>query len=288
MNIWNKFNETNNPPFEKYYSRLNMSNISEEDYIYSQKIWSIFNIKNIGEYHDLYVKTDILLLADVFENFRKMCYNICELDPVKYVSAPNLAFQACLKKTNEILELLTDMDMLLMFENGIRGGICQAIAPYLKANNKYLKNYDKNIPSSFLKYLDANNLYCWAMCEKLPIKDFKWGDVNNYNESIIKNYNTNGNYGIIFDVDIEYPKEIALLHEELAFLPERKKINGVNKLVTTLENKKRYLVHLVTLKQALNYGLKLEKIHRVIEFKQDNWLEPNILMNNDYRRKAKN
>ena len=178
--------------------------------------------------------------------------------------------------------------MLLMFENGIRGGICQAIAPYLKANNKYLKNYNKNIPSSFLKYLDANNLYGWAMCKKLPIKDFKWGDVNNYNESIIKNYNTNGNYGIIFDVDIEYPKEIALLHEELAFLPETKKNNGVNKLVTTLENKKRYLVHLVTLKQALNYGLKLEKIHRVIEFKQDNWLEPNILMNNDYRRKAKN
>ena len=256
MNSWNKFNETNNPPFEKYYSRLNMSNISKEDYLHSQKIWSIFNIKNIGEYHDLYVKTDVLLLTDVSENFRKMCYNIYELDPIKYVSAPNLAFQACLKKTNKKLELLTDMDMLLMFEDGIRGGVCQAIILYLKANNKYLKNYNKSIHSSFVKYLDANNLYGWAMCKKLPIKDFKWGNINNYNESIIKNYDVNGDYSMIFDVDINYPEEIALLHEELAFLPERKKINGVNKLVTTLENNKRYIVHLITLKQALNYGLK--------------------------------
>ena len=124
INSWNKFNETNNPPFQKYYSKLNMSNINKEDYIHSQKIWNIFDIKNIGEYHDLYVKTDVLLLADVFENFRKMCYNIYELDPVKYVSAPNLSFQACLKKTNKKLELITNMDMLLMFENGIRGGIC--------------------------------------------------------------------------------------------------------------------------------------------------------------------
>ena len=287
MNSWNRFNETNNPPFKKYYSKLNMSNIGKENYIHSQKISGVFKIKDIEDYHDLYVKTDVLLLADAFENFKKMCYNIYELDPLKYACAPNLAFQACLNKTSVNLELLTDMNMLLMFENGIRGGICQAIAPYLKANNKYLKNYDKDIPSSFLKYLDANNLYGWAMCKKLPIGGFKWGNVNDYNESIIKNYNIYGEYCMIFDVDIDYPKEIALLDEELAFLSERRKINCVDKLVTTHEKKKRCIVHLVALKQALKYGLKLKTIYRVIVFKE-NWVESYTLMYNDYRKKAKN
>ena len=159
MDRWSRFNETKNPPFGKYYSRLNLSDISKEDYVHSQKVWNMFKIKDLGEYHDLYVKTDTLLLAEVFENFRKMCIDIYGSDPSKYVSAPNLAWQACLKIMNVELELIIDMDMLLMIEKGIRGGICQAIVPYAKANNKYLKNYDKTIPSSFLKYLDANNLY---------------------------------------------------------------------------------------------------------------------------------
>ena len=151
MNSWSRFNECKNPPFEKYYSKLNMSNISKEDYVHSQKIWNTFKIQDLGQDHDLCVKTDVLLLADVFENFRKMCNDICGLDPVRYVSALNLEWQTCLKQSNVNLELLTNMDMLLMFEQGIRAGICQAIVPYVKANNKYLKNYDKNIRSSFLK-----------------------------------------------------------------------------------------------------------------------------------------
>ena len=114
--------------------------------------------------------------------------------------------------------------MLLMFENGIRGGICQAIAPYLKVNNKYLKNYNKNIPSSFLKYLDANNLYGWAMCKKLPIKDFKWGDVNNYNEIITKNYNVNGDYGMIFDVDKSILMKLLYYMKNLHFYLKEKKL----------------------------------------------------------------
>ena len=173
MNSWNRFNECKNPPFKKYYGKLNMSNISKEDYVHSQKIWNTFKIQDLGVYHDLYVKTDVLLLADVFENFRRMCHDKYGLDPVRYASTPNLAWQACLKQTSVNLELLIDMDMLLMFEQGIRGGICQAIVPYVKANNKYLKNYDKNIPSSFLKYIDANNLYGWTMIKKLTIRGFK-------------------------------------------------------------------------------------------------------------------
>ena len=120
---------------------------------------SVFEIKSHGEYHDLYVQSDTLLLPEVFENFRNTCLDICGLDPVYFVSAPGLAWQACLKKIEVKLELITDYDMVLMIEKGIRGGICQATHKYDKANNKYMKNYDKNIESLFIEYLDANNLY---------------------------------------------------------------------------------------------------------------------------------
>ena len=143
------------------------------DYAHAQKVWEVFEIKNCGVYQDLYVQSDTLLLADVFENFGNMCLEIYELDPVYFVSAPGLAWQACLKKTGVKLELLTDIDMLLMVEKGTRGGICQAIHRYAKANNKYMKNYDKNNESSYLKYLDANNLYGSAISQKLPVNGFK-------------------------------------------------------------------------------------------------------------------
>ena len=173
MDSWEKFNETALPPKKDFYSNLNLENISDEDYVHAQKVWDVFKIKNLGEYHDLYVQSDTLLLADIFENFRNMCLNIYELDPVYFVSAPGLAWQACLKKTEVKLELITDYDMILMIEKGIRGGICQATHRYAKANNKYMKNYDKNIESSYIEYLDANNLYGWAMSQKLPVNDFK-------------------------------------------------------------------------------------------------------------------
>ena len=113
------------------------------------------------------------MLEDVFENFRNMCLEKYELDPTHFVSAPGLAWQACLKKTGVKLELITDYDMLLMIEKGIRDGICQATHRYAKANNEYIKNYDKNVESSYIEYLDANNLYGWAMSQKLPVTCFK-------------------------------------------------------------------------------------------------------------------
>ena len=132
MDSWEKFDETTLPPKEAFYSNLNLEDISDEDYAHAQKVWDVFEIKNRGEYHDLYVQSDTLLLADVFENFRNMCLEIYELDPTYFVSAPGLAWQACLKKTGVKLELLTDYDMLLMVEKGIRGGICQATHRYAK------------------------------------------------------------------------------------------------------------------------------------------------------------
>ena len=206
---WGKFGETTLPPKEAFYSYLNLENISDEDYAHAQKVWEVFEIKNRGEYHDLFVQSDTLLLADVFENFRNMCLEIYELDPVYFVSAPGLAWQACLKKTGVKLELLTDIDMLLMVEKGTRGGICQATHRYAKANNKYMKNYDKNNEWSYLKYLDANDLYGWAMHQKLPINGFKWvKDLSKFNEDFIKKYDEDSNSGYFLEVDVEYLKTL--------------------------------------------------------------------------------
>ena len=152
-----------------------------------------FGLKDRGEYHDLYVQSDTLLLAGVLENFRDKCIEIYELDPAHFLSAPGLAWQACLKKTGVKLELLTDHDMFMMAEKRIRGAICQAVYRYAKANNKYMgKEYDENIELSYLAYLDANNLYGWAMSQKLPVDGFKWvKDQSKFNESFIKNYDEN-------------------------------------------------------------------------------------------------
>ena len=167
------------------------------------------------------MQIDTLLLADVFENFRDMCLKEYELDPAHFLLLPGLAWQACLKKTNVELELLTDYDMLLMVEEGIRGGICHSTHRYAKAN-KNMKNYNNNEESSYIQYLDANNLYGWAMSKKLPVNGFNWIDNNEkaepsslersakhvINEEFIKNYNENDIKGYILEVDVKYPKRL--------------------------------------------------------------------------------
>ena len=149
MDSWKRFKEESLPDKESFDSALNIEHITDEDCAYAQKVWSIFNIKNLGEYHDLYVQSDTALLADVAENFRDACLEIYGLDPAYFLSTPGLAWHACLKKTEVELELLTDNDMLLTFEKGTRGGMCQATYRYVKPNNKYMKNFDKNKESDF-------------------------------------------------------------------------------------------------------------------------------------------
>ena len=170
---WERFSEISLPSKEDFYSNLNMEDISDIDYRHANNVFKRFKLENLGDYQDLYVQSDTLLLADVFNNFRDMCIKEYELDPAHFLSLPGLAWQACLKKTNIELELLTDYDMLLMVEEGIRRGICHSIHRYAKANNKYMKNYNNNEESSYIQYLDANNLYDWAMSKKLPVNGFK-------------------------------------------------------------------------------------------------------------------
>ena len=174
---------------DKYYSDLNMSNISDNDLKHVEKVCNAFKIKVLRKYYDLYVQSDTLLLTDVFEAFRKTCISFYELDPTYFVSLPGFPWTALLKLTKVELELLTDKAMLLMFEEGTRGEISQAIHKYAKANNKYLKSYNKNVLSSYIQYLDANNLYGWAMCKKLPTGKFKQANIEEYTEEKRIKYN---------------------------------------------------------------------------------------------------
>ena len=161
MDSLDKFDEALLPDKEVFYNSLNMENIADVDIDcrHAKRVFKKLHNKNLGNYHDLYVQSDILLLADVSDNFRIKFIEIHELDPAHFLSATGLAWQSCLKKTEVKLEFLTNNDMLLMVEKGIRGGICHAIPRYSKANNKYMKNYDKNTKSPFIEYLDVNNLY---------------------------------------------------------------------------------------------------------------------------------
>ena len=169
-----KLSETQLPPKEEFYSRLNDEDISDEDYHHSIRVWNKFNCKTIRDHHNLYLKSDVLLLSDVFENFRATCLKHYNLDPAHYYTSPGLAWDACLKETGQELQLLHDYDMLMLFERGIRGGITHISMRYAEANNKYMADYDHDQPSNYIQYLDANNLYGWAMSQPLPTHDFKW------------------------------------------------------------------------------------------------------------------
>ena len=243
MVTWKRFNE-HVPLDEKYYySELNLEGISNDDIVYVKNVYNSFKIPNLGKYYDLYVKSDVALLADVFENFRNKCLDINKLDPAYYLSAPGLSWHSCLKKTGVKLELLTNANMLMLFEEGIRGGICTAIRYYAEANNKYMKNYDSTKKSIYLMYVDANNLYGYAMSQKLPIKNFKFEtDLSIFTENFIKNYNEQSNTGYLLVVDLIYPTHLYKEHRDLPFLPYRGKVNKVNKLLCGLNDKNNYSI----------------------------------------------
>ena len=237
----------------------------------------------------MYVQSDTLLLADVFENFRNMCLKIYEVDPAKFLSAPGLAWQAALKKTKVKLDLLSDVNMLLMVEKSIRGGICHSIYQCATANNKYMKDYDRNKESSYIQYWDGNNLYRLAMSQKLPVNNSEWvKDTSQFNEDFIKNCNEESDEGYFLEIDAQYLEKLHELRNGLPFLLERMKIEKVGKLVTNLHYKTKYVTHIRNLKQALNNGLVLKNFHRVIKFNQNVWLKSYVDINTDLRKKATN
>ena len=193
MDDWDKFAETALPPKEAFYSKLNMSGVSDQDYEHACRVCSDFGIRNLGEHHDLYLCMDVILLANVFKAFRKVCLDNYGLDPAHFYMGPGLAWHAGLKKTKIGLELLLDSDMLLMFEQGIRGGITQSVHRWAKANNPYMgSEYELREPTRYLQYLDANNLYGWVMSQPLPIRGFRWVGIHHDEVSELTNYSEKG------------------------------------------------------------------------------------------------
>ena len=289
MDSEEKFNDTKLPPQEAFYSKLSGKGITGKDYKHTWNVWNSFKMKTFKEYHELYNITDVLLLADVFENFRDICLKNYGLDPVYYFTAPGLAWDACLKITDIDLELLSENNMLLMFEKGIRGGISIISNRYGEANNKYMgRGFNKNKPSKYLMYLDANNLYGCAMSEKLPTHGFKWltgGEM----EKIYENRHNLNKMPCILEVDLEYPENLHDRHNDYPLCPEKVKCkNGVAKLIPNLRNKTKYVLHYKNLIQCLDMGLKIKHIHRGIKFVESEWMKPFIDKNTNLRAKAKN
>ena len=281
MDCFERLSETTLPPIESFYSELNKSGISEDNYTHAQNVWETFELETPQNYHDLYLKTDVLLLADVFENFRDVCQENYGLDPAWYYTAQGLAWDAALEVTKVELELLADPDMLLMIEKGIRGGVSMISTRYGEANNPYMgDSYDPNQPTKYISYLDANNLYGWAMCKALPTYGLEWivqHELNNWK-----------NHSCILEVDLEYLKELHDLHNDYPLAPELMKGNKIEKLIPNLNNKTNFINHHESLKHYEKLRLRITEIHRGIKFVESNWLEPYIMKNTNLRMQGKN
>ena len=261
MNSFKTFGESL-PKKEAFFSKLNNEAISDEDYEHAKHVWKEFGMSNMEEYHDVYLTADVLQLADVFEEFRKVCQKHYELDPAHYYTTPGLAWDAMLKLTEIELDLLTDVNMLQMIEKGMRGGNSNAFCRLSKANNKYMKDFDEKQPSKFITYLDANNLYGWAMSKGLPVGGFKWlkWDEAVEWEKIVESENE----GCFLEVDLEYPVELYDDHNDFPLAPESLVLNGFPKLTQNLMEKKKMVLHGENLKQYFSLGMKLKKVRRVL------------------------
>ena len=268
------------PGKEAFYSHLTRTGISEGEWQHAQKVWNEMGMKNMGQYHDAYLKADVCGLADVMEEFRKVCRNNYGLDPAWYYTSPGLAWDTALKISKVELELLSDPDMLLFFERGIRGGVSTIFHRRAQANNKYMKEFDSSKPSVFVPYWDANGLYAWAMSHPLPVKGFAW-----MSEEELENWKETP---CVLEVDVDIPENLHDKFNDFPPLPEKIKMGGVEKLVPNLWNKRKMVVHRKALIQALDMGCELVKIRKGLKFEERPWLKEFIEINVKLRQEAKN
>ena len=302
INNYSKLNERRLPNIKDFYSKLNNKECSQDDYNNAVSVWRTFNCKTMLDYHNIYLISDVLLLSDIWANFRALNYKIYGLDSSYYYTAPGLSWDAQLKYTEIELELITDKEKYLFIECGIRGGISQISTRHAEANNKYMSTYDEKKDESSIIYLDANNLYGHAMSSYLPVKNFEWNNDEWTTEKIMK-LDDKGEKGYLFAVDLHLPDNKHDYFNNYPLCPENISIkknelnkwqqknyceSKINKLCLTFHDKINYVVNYRYLKLALSLGYELLNVRKVLEYSQSNFLEKYILKNTELRTKAVN
>ena len=299
MDKMERFDEVLLPPQSEFFNRLNDSQLSDADYTHAKNVWEAFSCTTMRDFHNLYLLSDIYLLADVFEKFRrdsKECYG---LEPVHYYSLPGLSWDAMLKHSGIELELITDIDQYLMVEKGIRGGISMISKRYAEANDPRMGDkFNPNKPITSLLYLDANSLYPHAMCQPLPVDEFEW----EHSEIDVTQVADDAEYGYILEVDLHCPPEKHNTLNGYPLAPEKTRVQremlspfqqqhfpaakGTEKLVPHLADRIEYVVHYRALKRYIQLGMVVTKIHRVLRFRQLPFLQSFMDLNISKRREA--
>lgn len=305
------FDERSLPEKKDFYSLLYDREVNEDDYTHAKSVWDAFELQTFGEYVDLYLATDVVLLVDVMEKFRTMCHNIYGLDPSHYFSIAGLSWDACLKMTGVTLDPITDNEVYLFLERGKRGGFVQVSHRYAKANNPLAVlhstcDYDASKPNQYLIYVDENNLYGLVMTLPLPTGGLEFIDGVFNLEQVLRTYTDDSAHGYFFEVDLDYPADLHDLHNDFPLAPElmvppelspisealarlcgiNRTVHNTTKLIAHLGRRERYVVHVAMLQLIVRYGLIVSKVHRVLRFNQSAWLRPYIEFNTRLRANA--
>ena len=308
VDSFNKFDWSCLPSKECFFSSLKGKGISDEEYDRACKVWNVFGMRTFGEYHDLYLKCDVLLLYDIFEKFIDTCLEYYGLDPCHYFSSPGLAWDAMLKMSGVRLRLIDDMDMHLFIERGMRGGISYIAKRYCRANNEFVKGYDRSLEKSFITYWDVNNLYGAAMLEYLPYDEFEWLSDDEIDSIDFNCVSAESDVGYILEVDLKYPSKLHELHNDYPLAPEKlrvskdmlfdycsniaekydAKVGDVAKLIPNLRDKSCYVLHYRTLQLYMSLSIVVGKIHEALKFKQSDWLKRFVMFNTAKRMNAAN
>jgi len=299
-----KFDETSLPPIEAFYNTLNDQPLSVEDYGRAREVWNFYNMRNIRQYHDHYLLTDVLLLSDVFSNFRDDVFRKHGLDCLYFPTLPSLAWSMALKHAGVELDLICDPDMYLMLENAVRGGISTISNRYARANNPSVEGFDPTKPTTYISYWDCNNLYGSAQSEPLPLGDFRFLESDEISRFDPTSVSDDSPVGYVIECDLEYPADLHDSHSDYPLAPEHLVVSPemlspfaesmrrpgwtpAKKLIPNLYDKFRYVTHYRNLKFYIEHGLVLNKIHRVLSFTQSAWLRPWIELCTTQRQNAR-
>ena len=295
------------PKHEAFFSTLNNKNISEEEYELVKDIWETFQLRTLKDLLKLYVRQDVLLLADCINFHRSMVRNNYDLECLAYYSAPALSMDAALKMNTMSIDLITDPGQYMFLEKSIRGGLSMASTHYAKANNKYMSSHNPGEKSSYIFHIDVTNLYGWSLSQQLPCSNFKWEDISlDELKKILESYNhSTSKKGYICEVSLTIPKslhdffddnppicdQLLITYDMLSpwakNLLKGKRFTPEKKLSPSLYDKEGYVCHIKTLQLYIELGIHITSVDKTLSFDQDSWLFNYIEFNSDKRANAK-